>query len=251
MSTAGEPWPAVEPTPGPAPEPDRPQPRWGFGDVSVTLVGALLLGNVLAAVLVSEEGHVSGAVRAWTAVVVLTGPWLLLGGWPLYATLRKGNGPVRDLALRLSWRSAGIGVLGGALALLTASLVAQLQVTLTHQQLDARAADVAHDIVAASPAALVVFATATAFGAPVAEELAFRGLTYGSFRKRGVPVALTVLWTTLLFAAFHFEPARLLVLAVLGAWIGVVRAVTGSTAASMVAHMTVNVPGALLILLAH
>ena len=39
-------------------------------------------------------------------------PWLLLGGWPLLATRLKGNGPVRDLALNLSWRSAAIGVRG-------------------------------------------------------------------------------------------------------------------------------------------
>jgi membrane protease YdiL (CAAX protease family) len=228
-----------------------PPTRWGFGDVAIALGGAILVGNLLAAVLLSEAGHTSGAVRAWTAVVVLTGPWLLLGGWPLYATRVKGNGPVRDLALHLSWRSAGIGVLGGALGLLTASIVAQLQVAITHQTLDARASDVAHDIVSASQGALVVFALATAFGAPVVEELAFRGLTYGALRKRGVPVAWSVVWTTLLFAAFHFEPQRLLVLAVLGGWIGAVRAVTGSTVASMVAHMTVNIPGALLIVLAH
>ena len=55
----------------------------------------------------------------------------------------------------------------------------------------------------------------------------------------------------MLFALFHFEPQRLLVLAVLGGWIGAVRAVTGSTTASMVAHMAINVPGAIGILLAH
>ncbi len=242
---------AADPLEAQPPQHPQVEPRWGFGDVAVALGGAIVIGNLAAVLLVSEAGHVSGAVRAWTAVVVLTGPWLLLGGWPLYAARTKGNGPVRDLALRITWRHAGVGVLGGAAGLLTASLVAQLQVAITHQQLDARAADVAHDIVAASPAALAVFAVATAFGAPVVEELAFRGLTYGSLRKRGVTPAWSVVWTTALFAGFHFEPARLLVLAVLGGWIGWVRAVTGSTTASMVAHATVNVPGALLILLAH
>ena len=244
-------WPAPEPAPEPALEPAPARTRWGLGDVAIALGGAVVLGNLLASVLLAEKGHASDVVQAWTALVVLTGPWLLLGGWPLLATRLKGNGPVRDLALNLSWRSAAIGVLGGGAGLLTASLVAQLQEQLTHRQLDARAADVAHDIVSASPVALALFALATAFGAPVVEELAFRGLTYGSLRKRDVTVVWSVVWTTLLFAAFHFEPARFLVLAVLGGWIGAVRAVTGSTAASMVAHMTVNVPGAVLILLAH
>jgi uncharacterized protein len=242
VSAGAEPGPLA-----PAGGSERPA-RWGFGDVAVTLLGAVLLGNVLAVALFAEKGHASATAQAWTAVGVLVGPWLFLGGWPLFATRVKGAGPVRDLALRISWRSAGIGVLGGALGLATASAVAQLQYLVTGQNLNARAADIAHQTVAASPAALFVFALATAVGAPVVEELAFRGLTFGSFLNRGVPVVWAVLWTTLLFAGFHFEPDRLLVLAVLGGWIGAVRAVTGSTTASMVAHMTVNLPGALLIL---
>jgi hypothetical protein len=166
-------------------------------------------------------------------------------------TRLQGNGPVRDLALRTSWRSLGIGVAFGVAGLVTASVVAQLQVLVTDHQLDSRAADVAHDYAAAAPVALAVFAVLTAFGAPIVEELAFRGLTYGSFVKRGVTPAWSVVGTTLLFALFHFEPWRLLVLAVLGGWIGAVRAVTGSTTASMAAHMAINVPGAIGILLAH
>ncbi len=128
--------------------------------------------------------------------------------------------------------------------------MAEAQQAVTGHDLNARAANVAHDVVSKSPAALLVFSLATAFGAPVVEELAFRGLAFGSFRKRGVPVVWTVVWTSVLFAVFHFEGDRLLVLAVLGGWIGAVRAMTGSTTASMVAHMTVNIPGALMILLA-
>ena len=186
---------------------------------------------------------------AWAALLVLVGPWVALGGWPLLATRIKGYGPVQDLALRVTWRAAGIGVAFGAAGLLTASLVLSLQDAITRTQPDSRAADVAHDYVAAAPLALALFALATAFGAPVVEELAFRGLTYGSFLKRGVTPVWSVVGTTAMFAVFHFEPARLLVLAVLGGWIGAVRMVTGSTTASMVAHMTVNIPGAIGILL--
>ena len=227
-------------------------PRWGFGDVVVTLLGALVIGNVLALLLLPQttpDHPVPG--HAWATLVVLVGPWLALAGWPLYATRTRGNGPVRDLALRTTWRSAVIGVLFGAAGLASALVVLAIQQSLVHDEPNARAADVAHIFVSTSPTALVLFALATAFGAPVVEEIAFRGLTYGAFVKRGVPVVWSVLATAGLFALFHFEPQRLLVLAVLGVWIGAVRAVTGSTTASMVAHMAVNIPGAIGILLVH
>ena len=184
-------------------------------------------------------------------LLVLVGPWVALAGWPLFATRTRGNGPVRDLALRTTWRSAAIGVLFGVAGLVSALVVLSIQQSLTHEQPSARAADVAHIFVSTSPVVLALFALATAFGAPVVEELAFRGLTYGAFVNRGVAPVWSVLGTTVLFALFHFEPQRLLVLAVLGGWIGAVRAVTGSTTASMVAHMAINVPGAIGILLAH
>jgi membrane protease YdiL (CAAX protease family) len=219
--------------------------------VAVALLGAIVVGNALAVVLLAMKGHASAAAQAWMAVLVLVGPWCLLGGWPLYAVRRKGSGPVRDFGLRLDLPSAALGVLGGLAGLLCAAAVAWVQLQITHQPLDARASAVARDIVAASRPALVAFALATAFGAPIVEELAFRGLTFGAFRKVGQPVVWATVWTTVLFAVFHFEPARLPVLLVLGGWLGVVRAYTGSTTASIVAHMTVNIPGAVLILGMH
>lgn len=237
------------PTGQPADVPSVP-PRWGFGDVAITLVGSIVLGSAVAAVLLSLEdsGLDSPAAKAWFLDIGLVVPWLCLAGWPLYAAARKGYGPVHDYGLRLTWRGAGIGVGCGVAALLTASWTYSIQVSVTHHSFDSAVGGVANDVASGSRGALVVLALCTAFGAPVVEELAFRGLTYGALRKMGQPVVWSVLWTTVLFALFHFEPVRIPVLLVLGAWLGVARAVTGSTAASMVAHATVNIPGALMIL---
>ena len=73
-------------------------PRWGFGDVVVTLLGALVIGNVLALLLLpptTPDHPVTG--HAWQTLLVLVGPWVALAGWPLFATRTRGNGPVRDL----------------------------------------------------------------------------------------------------------------------------------------------------------
>jgi len=238
---------------GPVPAPDgRPRPRWGFVDVAVTLGGAILLGTLTAVALLGVEGSASTAqAKAWGLVVGLVVPWVALAGWPLYASKRKGAGPMTDFGLRLRWRAALLGVAGGVGALAVAYAVAAIQVSITGRTFDSAVGGVARDVASGSRVALVILALCTVVGAPVVEELAFRGLTYGAFRLQGQSRALSVVWTALLFAMFHFEPVRLPVLLVLGLFLGAVRARTGSTSASMVAHAVVNLPGALTILTLH
>ncbi len=222
--------------------------RWGFSDVAITLIGTIILGTVVAslAFAVSQPGTV---LRSWLNVLVLVTPWLVLGGWPIYASRTRGNGPFQDFGLRLTWRDAGIGVLGGMLALGLADVTAIITEHFTHP-FDSAVGSLADDM-KVSRAALVLLALCTAFGAPIVEELAFRGLTFGAFRLLGQPVALSVLWTAIIFAAFHFELIRLPLLLVIGLVLGAVRAYTGKTAASMVAHATINIPAAFAIALIH
>ena len=86
-------------------------------------------------------------------------------------------------------------------------------------------------------------------GAPVVEEIFFRGFLYAGLRKRGLGDLLTVVVSSLVFAGFHLEPLRMLVLFPTALVLGWVRWRTGSTGASMVAHGVVNAPGALVLLL--
>ncbi len=234
---------------GPPPPPFRP--GWGFRDVAITLVGAFLVGNLLAAALIfGGFRDWSPTPKAWATLLVLVVPWLPLAGWPLLASKRKGQGPVLDFGLTVNGRAVLVGIGFGLAGLVTASTVAAVQESIMGRGFTSRAADVATEVASGSHLALWIFALCTAFGAPVVEELAFRGLTFGAFRLIGQPVVWSVVWTTVLFAVFHFEPVRLPVLLVLGAWLGAARAVTGRTSASMIAHMTVNIPGAIGILAA-
>ena len=97
--------------------------------------------------------------------------------------------------------------------------------------------------------ALLVFAIMVMVGAPIVEELAFRGMLYNSLRKRGVGAVWTIAITTVAFSAFHFEPVRFFLLLPIGVVYGWVRWKTGSLGASMVAHGVNNTPAALVVLL--
>jgi membrane protease YdiL (CAAX protease family) len=196
----------------------------------------------------SGPGSVSPDEQAWGLLLVLTLPWLGLAGWPLVATAVKGLGPVRELRLRARRRDVAFGVLGGLVALTLAIVVGIVTELLLDHPIESSVGVLAEDLGNASPWPIVVLALLTAFGAPVVEEIAFRGLLFGALEKRGTAPLWCVVVTGVLFALFHLEPIRLPLLLAIGLVLGVVRAVTGSTVASIVTHMTINVLGAIGIL---
>lgn len=219
-------------------------PRWGLWDVLITLVGASVLSAVSVFAL-----QALAAPLPWLILVGGTVPWVALAGWPLLITKVRGNGPRIDLGLRLSWRDAGFGVVGGVAALLVALVVAAITAAI-FGEFTSVAGEVGAELAAlGNPLVLLAFGLIVVIGAPVAEELAFRGLFFAALRARGVGPVLSVAITAVAFALFHLEPARIGVLLGVGVVLGIVRWRTGSLGASMVAHGVVNAPAAVFIAL--
>jgi membrane protease YdiL (CAAX protease family) len=227
-----------------AEESGRPlrSPRWGLWDAWIMLGGAIALVALVTLVL--------SAVDAPLAVLLLVGtlvPWLALAGWPLLATRWRGNGPVIDLGIRLTWRDVGLGLVGGVISLAVAAALAGLS-TLLFGEFTSSAGDVAAELTeAAGRPVVVLFAFMLAFGAPVVEELAFRGLIFAGLRKHGFGPVVTITLSALVFALFHLEPARILVVGGVGLVLGVLRWRTGSLGAGIVAHCVNNLPAAVLV----
>ncbi len=218
-------------------------PRWGLWDVVIGLIAAVLIGVSVAGALYALDAPVGIQV-----LVGVTAPWLALGAWPLVATARRGNGPRIDLGLRLTWSDAGWGALAGVAGLMLAGIAAAITQLLV-PDLTSTAAEAADELEASGGRlAITVFALLVMVGAPMVEEVFFRGLLFASLRKAGVGAVLTVLLTGVVFAGFHFEPTRFLVLLPTGLVLGWVRSKTGSTGSAMVAHGVVNAPGAILLL---
>lgn len=222
-------------------------PAWGLPDVAYTLVGAIgfsIIGLLLAVGLESTFG----LTLAWSLLVGLATPWIALAGWPLLITTVRGNGPRIDLGLRLTWSDVGWGVIGGIASLILSGLVAAVLTTIVGD-FDSAAGKVAQDIADSGPyVALVIFALLVAIGAPVVEEIAFRGLAFGALAKRGIHPAWVIVITAFIFAAFHLEPTRMPILLVSGTVFGVLRWFTRGLGAPIVAHGVNNLPGALFLL---
>lgn len=218
-------------------------PRWGLWDVLIGLVGSVLVGLLAAVALWALDAPIGLSILLGTVA-----PWIVLAGWPLLITRLRGNGARIDLGLRLSWRDTGWGLIAGFVALLVSGMAA-LGMQALVPELTSAAAEAAEELEAESGrASIVVFALLVMVGAPIVEELFFRGLFFSALRKRGVNAFLTIVITAVVFAGFHLEPTRFLVLLPTGLVLGWVRWRTGSTGAAMLAHGVVNAPGAIALL---
>lgn len=218
-------------------------PRWGLWDVVIGLASTIVVGLGVGALLYAANAPVAMVVLLGT-----TAPWVILAGYPLLVARLKGNGARIDFGLRLTWGDTGWAVLGGLAALLLAGIAAVL-VQLMEPDITSLAAEAAAELSAESGrAAIVAFALMVMVGAPVVEELFFRGLLFSSLRKRGFGVVVTILVSGVGFAGFHLEPVRFLILLPSGIVLGWVRWRTGSTGAAMVTHGMINAPGALALL---
>ncbi len=219
-------------------------PRWGIPDAIIPL-----LGFVLISIAVAVVGGLLSLPLPWLLIAGITLPWLALAGWPLLTTAWQGNGPVVDLGLRLTWRDAGWGVIGGVAALVAGGAIALILQAVVGE-FSSAAADVGEELRAEGPRfAVVIFALCVAIGAPIAEEIAFRGMAYNALAKRGLGTVWVIAITTVAFSLFHLEPVRAPILLASGLVLGILRWRTRSLGAPIVAHAVNNLPGAAFLLL--
>lgn len=214
---------------------------WSAWDALWAVLGWFVLSNVVAVAVLVAGIDIYGPAFLLVTIV----PWIALAGWPLWITRRRGNGVEIDLGLRLRWYDIWTGAVGGVAAFGVGLLTSAITVAL-FGDFSSAAGDEAQNVADSGGAVvLIIFAVLVVVGAPLAEELAFRGLLWSGLAKRGASTWVSILVTSAAFAAIHFEPVRLLVLFSIGAVLGVVRWRTGSLGACVVAHAVNNLPPAL------
>jgi membrane protease YdiL (CAAX protease family) len=216
-------------------------PTWGMGDAIISLVGAMGISLIVGLALMSQN---IDPENSWGLIIAFSAPWIALAGWPIVATRLKGNGPKLDLGLIAPRTQLRLGFVAGLASLAIASLIAVV-VTRFTGPLSSAAGDIGLN---QTGIVLVLFVLLAMFGAPIVEEIAFRGMLYGALAKAHVNEHLVVFITALVFALFHFEPKRFFILFAIGLILGEVRRRTGSTSAAIVAHIVNNAPAALFIL---
>jgi membrane protease YdiL (CAAX protease family) len=188
--------------------------------------------------------HIDPA-NGWGLIAATGAPWMGLFGWPVYAAWRKGNGFRLDFGFQATKSQIRLGLLGGLVAVTVGILLAKISENL-FGDVSSAAGDLALE---QSGAVLVVFSLMIMFGAPVVEELAFRGLLFSSLVKAKINGVVAVGISAIVFALFHFEPKRFIILLAIGLVLGEIRRRTGSSLASAATHFMVNAPATVAILI--
>lgn len=221
-------------------------PRWGIGDVVVTLAGTVVIA-VLAGFALDSLADAGIEVDFGLATTItLVAPWLALAGWPALATRWRGNGPRIDLGIRMDWPDVRLGVIGGATVFLITAAIAAVMVAISgdvSSSAGLAAADLTEN---AGRLWVVLFGLLLFTAGPFVEELAFRGLVFAALRKAGARPWLAIAISAALFALLHFEPSRVALLLAAGVVFGILRQRTGALGAPIIAHALLNAPGAII-----
>lgn len=250
------------PMPGfghPPPPVDR-RPWWGMGDILLSLpfiIVMAIIGTIVGLVFVSLdsiEDIASGETADLPIAVLATGLLAQQAGqgiWPFIVSKWKGLGAVRDWRLRFEAADLWIGPLTGFCTLILAGGVGFVVSALVGLEDEEAANNTGFLNDAEGTPWLFVFIFAVVVGAPVVEEIYFRGLCLRAIEKRFGIVA-AVIGSTFIFTLPHFIGGGWKGTAVLFSVIGVVGAVLGVLVAKLdrlgpaiIAHMVFNTVGVL------
>ncbi|MGH9132382.1 MAG: lysostaphin resistance A-like protein [Ilumatobacteraceae bacterium] len=228
--------------------------RTGRGRIDVRIAVAVwgvtwVAGQVLYQVVASTSGDTAddATLPISTLAIAVVATWCayLAGLW--WASDRAGS---RDFVADYGLRFEVIDLVGVPVGLLTQLVLVPL-VYVPLRGLwpdtfsDDRLEETARDLVdRADGASVVVLALVVVVGAPIVEELVYRGLLQGSFAARisELPALLAgASW----FAIIHFRPVEYPGLFVAGLVFGVCALTTGRLGMSIVTHAAFNATGLL------
>lgn len=212
-------------------------------------VGAFLVANILSAVIFGASGAVSGDEPIWVVGLSALGLWLPFLALLFTLSLRLGSGSfVRDYSI--AFRPIDfVGIpIGVASQLVLVNLVywplrAWFPHTFSADRVENRARDLFDR---AHGGWLVVLILVVVVGAPVVEEIVYRGFIHGTLRGRlsdGLALLVAAGW----FALIHFAPVEYPGLFVFAVVLGLCFHGTGRLGMAIAAHMAFNATGLLLV----
>lgn len=210
--------------------------RWGLREAAVTYGCGSLFGAATFALSTGGSGsttvamHVAGLVGLWSSL--LAGIWL--------SAKHLGSGLLTDdFAVRVAPSDIPLGIVVG----ITLQLVVVPVVSWPIEQLwNVDMQRSARDLIVNTAGPHWVLYAAIIIGAPIIEELFFRGLLLRALARRlNDPAAMVV--CSALFAATHMQPAQFPGLFLVGLGFALLTRDSGRLGPAIVAHMAFNATG--------
>ena len=221
-------------------------PRWGLGDAAVGWALAYVVASVAFVLIAGGLGYTNAQINAdalplWVIALSYPPLWLGFVGVPLWAARAKGSGIVADFRARFEWVDIPIGLVAGAVAQYVLVPLVSLPVLLLTGKTRADLGKPAHDLAAKAHGGwgIALFVVIVVIGAPLAEELFFRGLVLRAIEKR-FTIGWAVAGSAVIFGATHFEALQFVALAAAGLVFAALVVRTDRLGPAIVAHMTFN-----------
>jgi len=230
--------------PPPPPPPTWRQSRWGLGDALWGWGAAVVLGAVVGALIISAAGYADADQEGWPLwlVAVTQVPlWIGLLGAPVVAARRNRSTLAREFGLAGRVSDVPIGlVIGIAGQFLLVPLISYPWLALwdkTPEDLSHTAESLVSK--ATDPLGVVLLVAIVVIGAPVIEELFYRGLLLRSLQKL-LPDWGAIVLCGLVFGASHFQLLGLPALAAFGMVLAFIAVRTGRLGMAIAAHLSFN-----------
>jgi membrane protease YdiL (CAAX protease family) len=229
---------------------DRPQARIPLWVTIVAVLGGFLASNVIALVILAAHHNVTSSLNSSTAIgVEELGLWIFFIGGAGYASHRYLSGRLRDdfgLHVQL-WPDLPLGLLVGALCQLVVVPVLYLPFEIGNPSFSKSLSQPAQFLIGSGRnGGELIVAAVVVVGAPIVEELFFRGLVLqsvlGRFRDGGSRVARTtaIIVSAAVFALVHFEPLQFLGLVAVGVILGYAKVRSNRLGLSIFIHAGFN-----------
>jgi len=220
------------------------EPRWGLGEAILGFLLGLVLSSLFASIWVGGDAdkELSLGGQAFASV----GLWIGLVGAAVYSARRKGSGSLRkDFGLEVRPVDLPVGAVAGVAAqvVLVPVVALILRPLLGTPDVSGPVEDLVEGAEGVAVAGLFLL---VAVGAPLVEELFFRGLVLGAIRRRLGTVG-AVVGSSVLFGLAHPQDlpgdalALLMIsLAVLGGLFAALAVRAGRLGPAIVAHAVFN-----------
>jgi len=221
--------------------------RWGLGEAVTGYLVAFVLVNLVGAIWVGATGSKDPSLGS--IVATLAALWVGLVGAVVLTSRFKGQRSLReDYGLRIEGRDILPGLAAGvACQFLLPLLYVPFKWLNPDLDLSGEAKKLINPV---HGPGLALLATCLVLGAPLVEELFFRGLLQRALGRRFGP-GWAVAVSSVVFGLTHYQPVQLLGLIVFGVVLGLMAQRTGRLGMGMVAHAAFNATTVVVLTLVH
>lgn len=227
------------------------EPQWGLGEVwagigvaqLIGMFGVLLIASVFGWTLAAtNDSDAMSEVPMWGQAIMQLPTWIAYLGLPYFAARFLGNGWIKDFKIKMKPIDIATGTAWGIAAQLLIVPAIYIPIyALTSLDIDAvseparQLADRADDVFG-----WVLFALIVGVGAPIVEEIFFRGLLQRALIKKRLPTWAVVTLSSVIFGAVHLQPIQFIGLAVFGVVLSILTIKTDRLGPALWAHVAFN-----------